>query len=321
MSRLPSVLVTSVVRSTQKGESHGGVYIVDLQSGRAEQVVDWDRPDIRWDGRGGDRGLRGAAVVGDEVYIAGADEVLVFDRAFTLRRTFRNRYLGECHEIFVDGPTLYLTSTPFDSILELDLPSGRFRRGHIIEWVGRIATGPDGQPQRRRSLGYRVFDPESAAGPEDAETTHINSVWVENGSVFACGVNIERLVVLDGSVLRPYGVVPLWTHNARPFRGGLLYNSTGSDSVCWTELDGRPRRHWPIVHQPADKLLNTDVPQDHARAAFARGLCTTGDLVIVGSSPSTVTAYRLDSDEIVASVNLSMDIRNCVHGLTLWPGR
>ncbi len=35
--RLPVVVASSVVRSTLKGESHGGVYMVDLETGAAEQ--------------------------------------------------------------------------------------------------------------------------------------------------------------------------------------------------------------------------------------------------------------------------------------------
>lgn len=320
MARLPKVLVTSVVRSTQVGESHGGVYVVDLEAGRAEQVLDWNRTEINWEGRGGDRGLRGAAILGEEIYIAASDELFVFDRQFNILRSFRNPFLSEAHEIFIhEGKKIFLTSTPFDSVLEFDIASGRFVKGHVIEWVGKSAMMPDGGTQMSRSLAYRVYNPMSGVGPMDADTTHINSVWVEGGVIYVAGVAMERVLTIQGPVLRPYGVVPLWTHNARPFRGGLLYNSTGADAVCWTDLEGRTIRSWPIVKQANDRMTHTDVPQDHARASFARGLCTTDELVIVGSSPSTVTAYRLDRDEMVASVNLTMDVRNCVHGLTLWP--
>jgi hypothetical protein len=38
-----------------------------------------------------------------------------------------------------------------------------------------------------------------------------------------------------------------------------------------------------------------------------------------GSSPSTVTLYDLQSKQMVASVNVTMDIRNAIHGLAVWP--
>jgi hypothetical protein len=57
-----------------------------------------------------------------------------------------------------------------------------------------------------------------------------------------------------------------------------------------------------------------------ARQGFGRGLCVINDrLVAAGSSPSTVTVFDLVSNQVVFSVNFSMDIRNAVHGLEVWP--
>ena len=56
--RLPKLILTSVVRGSQQGESHGGIYTVDFQLQRGEQHVDWNTSDIDFEGRGADRGLR-----------------------------------------------------------------------------------------------------------------------------------------------------------------------------------------------------------------------------------------------------------------------
>ena len=56
---LPKVLMTDVIRSTQQGDSHGGAYLIDLQAGSFEQVLDWNTVEIDWAGRGMGRGLRG----------------------------------------------------------------------------------------------------------------------------------------------------------------------------------------------------------------------------------------------------------------------
>ena len=32
-----------------------------------------------------------------------------------------------------------------------------------------------------------------------------------------------------------------------------------------------------------------------------------------------MTLYDLDSEKVIASVNLTMDIRNAIHGLEVWP--
>ncbi|MGY8796502.1 MAG: hypothetical protein ACKVJN_15515, partial [Woeseiales bacterium] len=57
-----------------------------------------------------------------------------------------------------------------------------------------------------------------------------------------------------------------------------------------------------------------------ARQGFGRGLCTLGERFIVGgSSPSTISLYDVQTNQKVGSVNLSMDIRNAIHGLEIWP--
>jgi len=56
---LPKLLATSVVRGSEKGQSHGGVYLIDFESQQVEQKIDWNTGDIDFAGRGWDRGLRG----------------------------------------------------------------------------------------------------------------------------------------------------------------------------------------------------------------------------------------------------------------------
>src|SRR4051812_12576426 len=126
---LPKVIASSVIRSAHQGQSHGGLYIIDLEPEKWRQVIDWNDPSINWGGRGADRGLRGIALYGGEVYLAASDELFVYGPDFNLRRSFRNEYLKHCHEICVWGDRLFLASTEFDSVLEFDLSTERFTRG------------------------------------------------------------------------------------------------------------------------------------------------------------------------------------------------
>src|SRR5262245_52119288 len=112
-STLPRVVLSSVVRSSHQGESHGGVYLVDFGTRDVEQVLDWDDPSISWEGRGADRGLRGIAFRTDRVYLAASDEIFVYDSSFRMQGSFRNSYLKHCHEIAVDGDRLLATSTGY----------------------------------------------------------------------------------------------------------------------------------------------------------------------------------------------------------------
>ena len=76
-----------------------------------------------------------------------------------------------------------------------------------------------------------------------------------------------------------------------------------------------------IVIKKIDKkeLINSDIPKDHARNGFARGMCFYKDLIIGGTSPSTITIYSIKHKRIIKSVNLTKDIRNAIHGLEIYP--
>ena len=100
MARL---VATSVVRGSQQGESHGGVFLIDLVDQEVRQVVDWNTMNIDWRGRGADRGLRGIACHNGTVYIAASDELFAFDPDFGLQGSWKNRYLKHCHEISVSA--------------------------------------------------------------------------------------------------------------------------------------------------------------------------------------------------------------------------
>ena len=59
-----------------------------------------------------------------------------------------------------------------------------------------------------------------------------------------------------------------------------------------------------------------------ARQGFGRGLCVINDrLIAAGSSPSTISIIDLQEEKRLTAVNLTMDIRNAIHGLECWPER
>ena len=39
---MTTLIASSVVRGSQQGDSHGGVFLIDLQSQDVEQVLDWN---------------------------------------------------------------------------------------------------------------------------------------------------------------------------------------------------------------------------------------------------------------------------------------
>ena len=126
---MTTLVATSVVRGSRQGESHGGVYLIDLDQQRVANPIDWDTAEISWTGRGWDRGLRGIAFDGETVYIAASDELFAFSPDFRKIASYRSPYLKHCHEISCYKRRLYLTSTGYDSILGFDLDQKRFSWG------------------------------------------------------------------------------------------------------------------------------------------------------------------------------------------------
>jgi len=115
--------------------------------------------------------------------------------------------------------------------------------------------------------------------------------------------------------------LPEGTHNARPFRDGVLYNDTKSDCLRYASRDGAEDRALKFPKYDRSLLLNTNLDDSRtARQGFGRGLCLLSDHVVAtGSSPSTISVHDLKENETVLKVNLSMDIRNAIHGLEIWP--
>lgn len=323
---LPTVIASSVIRSTRKGDSHGGVYIVDLEKGITDQVIDWDRMDISWEGRGLDRGLRGIAVYDDKVFLAASNQIFVYDKSFKLIGSFRNRYLSQCHEIMLDGNLLYLTSTGFDSVLEFNIDTGKFTRGYCLrhsDFQKFVEKGFRAVFQKSGTSfpvpQFKPFDPNKDNGPHGGDTLHINNVHVENGEIFFSGVGLGRILRVSDAGIGVFARVPYGTHNARPYRGGVLFNHTRSDQVVLADRNGTVRERYDIKQYEPGQLLMGDTPKDHARQAFGRGLCVQDGLIIAGSSPATISAYTPGLAHPVRSVNLTMDVRNAIHGLEIWP--
>lgn len=306
--KLPTLVATSVVRGTQQGESHGGIYVVDFENRTGKQHVDWNNSKINFEGRGADRGLRGIAFDDDDIFVAASDELYRYDRKFEIQDSFRNRYLKHCHEICRKEKHLFLTSTGFDCLLAFNLDTQSF------EWGFQL------QLARKKWSGY-TFDPRSKTGPAPVNEFHINMVHVNDVGIFLSGLNTRALLHLNhkGEVSVVCDL-PVGTHNARPWKDGVLFNDTASDCVRFVGRDGAEKA-FKIVTYDDVKIQFAGVDDSKvARQGFGRGLTVCHDrFVIGGSSPSTISLYDLETNQTVGSVNLSLDIRNAIHGLEIWP--
>ena len=166
----------------------------------------------------------------------------------------------------------------------------------------------------------RMFDPNRAGGPSAGDSSHVNNVWVHDGAIFASGTKLPALYRIGEDRLERYARTAYGTHNARPFRDGALFNHTRTDRIVYTRKDGEIAASVPLPTYPPEQLEHADLPEDLARPTFGRGLTALPDGRIVGGcSPATITVYDLDAGAATTSVNISMDVRNAVHGLEVWP--
>jgi hypothetical protein len=306
VSALPKVVASSVIRGSQLGESHGGLYLVNLDDGTAEQTLDWNRTDIDVSGRGGDRGLRGIAFHADRILVASNAALLILDREFQVLESHTHRYLQHCHEICVVGDHVFLTSTGFDSLLTFDLRSRRFSHGFHL--------GAEDS-----SLKVRQFDPQGS-GPAPSRRFHLNSIQANANDLWFSGLHTPGLLHLSPGGLSLASPLPSGTHNATQLQDGVIYNDTQADCVCYQNSSGETLR-MPVPAYDAAEILNLDrFESSVARPGFARGLCLLdAEHIAAGSSPSTICVYRLSDGRRVAQCNLSMDVRNAIHGLAVWP--
>ena len=306
--RLPKLIATSVIRGSKQGESHGGVFTVDFENQKVEQHVDWNKSDIDFEGRGADRGLRGITFSGDDILIAASDELFRYDRSFKIMTSNRNRYLKRCHEICQFDQTVFLTSTAFDSLLAFDLEQKKYVWGfHLIRQYDRWAG--------------HMFDPLSDMGPRPVNDYHINMVHVDNTGIYLSGMRTNALLYLNSKMeVSEVCSLPAGAHNARPYRDGLLFNDTESDCVRYVGRDGKNFAFNIVTYDNGDIEFAGIDDSKVARQGFGRGLCPVGDRFVAGgSSPSTISLYDLETEQKVGSVNLTIDIRNAIHGLEPWP--
>ncbi len=301
------------------------MYLVDLNKESFKQVVDWNDQSIDWQGRGADRGLRGLAFYKDMIIAAASDEFFFYDQSFHIVKSFRSPFLKHCHEIFIDNDTLYLSSTGFDSILIFNLITEKFEKGFCYRNHSRkrMTHTPIQNILSKllpEKINFSGYDPNDSKGPEPLDSTHINNVFVDRGNIYFSGTGMDRLMKIDQhGKAHSVSIVPTGTHNVQYYKDNLLMNNTKKDSVIMMSATGRIISEFEIKRYPPDALTHTNLPSDHARQAFGRGLCTFENYIVAGSSPATISIYEDGNPKALRSVNLTMDIRNAIHGLEVYP--
>ena len=166
-----------------------------------------------------------------------------------------------------------------------------------------------------------MYDPNGDDGPPEGDNLHLNNECYTNGVCMFSGLAMNVLASIIDDQVRPYAIVPPTTHNCQPLETGVLMNSTGQDAVVLADRNGAVRSRFEYPRYDPSELKHTDIPGDFARQAFGRGLCVDKHkkILIAGSSPGTVSAFQINSGQMLASVQVCNDLRNAPHGLEIWP--
>ena len=306
---ITKLVTTSVIRGSVRGETHGGICVLDLEAQSVLRTYDRDDSDIDWTSASGGRGLRGIAVDGDTVYVATGAELLAMTPEFSVVDTWRCPFLLDAHGVFVWERMLYMTSAVYDSIVGFDLDQRRFVWGMNIV---------------RKSNQFAVsgFDPNANEGPLPLDKLHINNVHCNRHGMYITGLKTGGMLHFNGTRIRMAVELPANARNAQPYRDGVLFNDSDAGALRYTGRgDGREDRAMRVPERSAAELENSDaIEQGIVRSGFARGLCVlSGHIVAGGSSPSTVTLYDLAANETLGSVHIAQDARESLHSIARWP--
>jgi len=173
----------------------------------------------------------------------------------------------------------------------------------------------------KAATGFRgvPFDPNGEQGVPAGNALHINSVFCNPGGMYIAGLRTGGLLHFDGRRINLSATLPQGVHNARPFREGVLFNDTQANVVRYATPEMQCA--FRVPHYEQEKLTHTEMDDTRiARQGFGRGLCTIAENIIAaGSSPSTIALHDLASVKTKTVVTLTMDIRNAIHGLEVWP--
>jgi len=170
-----------------------------------------------------------------------------------------------------------------------------------------------------RDFSAMPFDPAFTSGPMPSNLLHLNNVSCNSKGMYISGMRTGGLLAFDGRKIIRRVTLPAGVHNAQPWREGVLFNDTESDRVRYVTPE--KQLAFDVPRYDEDRLTHTGLDDSRiARQAFGRGLCLLDDdILAAGSSPSTITLHDLKRMKTTRMVTLSMDIRNTIHGLEVWP--
>ena len=208
------------------------------------------------------------------MYIAASDELFAYTPDFRPRRAPGAIAISSiATRSQSTSARLYLTSTGYDSILGFDLDRARVPLGNARR-----------RPTSSASRG-RIFDPRTEDGPLMLNKLHVNSVHCTEGGMYITGLRTGGMLLYNGKQVQMAAELPPGSHNARPFRDGVLFNDTEADALRYAGRgEGREDRALPV---PRYAGAGTAEPRRRRDRRRSPGLCARSVRAVrLASSPA-----------------------------------
>jgi FkbM family methyltransferase len=311
------VFISSVFRETENSKMSGFLIELEWPSGIIKKKISIPATTATkefWSARGGNRGGRGLYYFDNEIYLATAISIRKYDMNLNLISEFTHPKLAGIHEISVDATGIWITSTLHDLLIKLN------HKGELIkEWYG----SEDKKLQKifnytSRSLVLDMNFKGKYAQEYDNyardERLHLNSVQVVNNQVYSFANRIGAMIRVfpQPTSVEIHDRKLISAHNALILPDNkLIINNTENQSIAIFDLLNKN-----IKREISTKIFNTKSTGQFTNAGWQRGLANIdNDNYLVGSSPLSVFEVDINNGKIGKIVQLSQDIRHCVHGL------
>ena len=86
------VICSTVIRAAEQGSVHGGLYVIDIDSDEVLEYVPYAGDFDNENTRGGERGLRGVAVLEDRIVVADSSGLIELNKeTYTVTKEKRDR--------------------------------------------------------------------------------------------------------------------------------------------------------------------------------------------------------------------------------------
>ena len=302
------IICSTVIRAAEQGEVHGGLYVIDMDSEEILHHTPYAEDFVNDIERGGERGLRGIAVLEDRIIVADSSGLMELDKDnFQITNRIQDDNLFKSiHEICVHNNKLYITSTAYDRIVVMDLD---FNLLGVFEVIGE--DGPD----YKILTGLKQSDP---VPPEVEDRYHINSISSTGGRVVFSGLITHLYSFEDMQVVAPMPIVNetrSFEHNFYEYEDLCLINLT---TFGYLGILGNNNNKWFSKYVNLPKCKNVRFSSDAiASNNWNRGLARKDDLVAIGSSPARIILYNVKTNKIEKEIQLQEDVKHCIHGLEI----